>query len=89
MSEYELKQFQQILKYFPLVGVSITKLATAINANATTLYNYRNGLIPKREKYLQIMEQIKNHFPKEFEKIGLFIQIDQKVEQGEIEWGTI
>ena len=66
MKESELKEFRQILKYFPLVGISISQLATEIGINSSTLYNYRNGLIPKQDKYNAIMDKLKTDFPKEF-----------------------
>lgn len=46
-----VKEFQQILKYFPLVGVPIVELANVTGIGYTTLYHYRNGLKPKEEKY--------------------------------------
>lgn len=87
MKESELKEFRQILKYFPLVGISLSSLATKIGINSSTLYNYRNGLIPKRDKYIAIMEKLKTDYPMEFKKIGLYIQIDREMEKGE--WETI
>ena len=87
MKESELKEFRQILKYFPLVGISISQLATAIGINSSTLYNYRNGLIPKQDKYNAIMDKLKTDFPKEFEKVGLYMQIDREMAKGE--WETI
>ena len=83
MRERELKEFQQILKYFPLVGVPIVELANATGIGYTTLYHYRNGLKPKEEKYRYIMEQIKEHFPQELKKVGLYIQVDRELEKGE------
>lgn len=85
MRERELKEFQQILKYFPLVGVPIVELANITGIGYTTLYHYRNGLKPKEEKYRYIMAQIKEHFPKELEKIGLYIQVDRELEKEENE----
>ena len=83
MRERELKEFWQILKYFPLVGVPIVELANVTGIGYTTLYHYRNGLKPKEEKYRYIMEQIKEHFPQELKKVGLYIQIDRELEKGE------
>lgn len=85
MNTRELKEFQQILKYFPLVGVPIVELANVTRIGYTTLYHYRNGLKPKEEKYRYIMAQIKEHFPKELEKIGLYIQVDRELEKEENE----
>ena len=94
MRERELREFQQICKndqqrrrgsvaYFPLVGVPIVELANATGIGYTTLYHYRNGLKPKEEKYRYIMAQIKEHFPKELEKIELYIQVDRELEKEE------
>ena len=83
MRERELREFQQILKYFPLVGVPIVELANITGIGYTTLYHYRNGLKPKEEKYCYIMAKIKEHFPKELEKIGLYIQVDRELEKEE------
>ena len=85
MRERELREFQQILKYFPLVGVPIVELANATGIGYTTLYHYRNGLKPKEEKYCYIMAKIKERFPKELEKIGLYIQVDRELEKEENE----
>ena len=82
MRERELREFQQILKYFPLVGVPIVELANITGIGYTTLYHYRNGLKPKEEKYRYIMAQIKKHFPKELKKVGLYIQIDRELAKG-------
>ena len=47
MNERKLKEFQQILNYFPLTGISIAELARAINVSMSCLYDFRNGLRPK------------------------------------------
>lgn len=83
MSTKELKEFQKILKYFPLVGVSIVELANITGVGCTTLYHYRNGLQPKEEKYNFIMGQIQKHYPKELQKVGLYIQVDREMEKSE------
>ena len=85
MNERGLKEFQQILNYFPLTGISIAELAKVINVSMSCLYDFRNGLRPKEKKYLYIMEQLKEKFPKELKKIGLYIQIDRELEQEELQ----
>ena len=55
MNERKLKEFQQILNYFPLTGISIAELARAINVSMSCLYDFRNGLRPKEAKYRYIM----------------------------------
>ena len=81
MNERELKEFQAILTYFPITGVSIAELAKTINVSMSCLYDFRNGLRPKKEKYQYIMEQLKEKFPKELEKIGIYIQIGRELER--------
>ena len=81
MNERELKEFQTILNYFPQTGISIAKLAKEINVSMSCLYDFRNGLRPKEKKYRYIMEQLNEKFPRELEKIGLYIQIDQELEK--------
>ena len=81
MNERKLKEFQQILNYFPLTGISIAELARAINVSMSCLYDFRNGLRPKEAKYRYIMEQLNEKFPKELKKIGLYIQIERELER--------
>lgn len=85
MNERELKEFQAILNYFPYTGISIAELARTINVSMSCLYDFRNGLRPKEKKYRYIMEQLKEKFPKELKKIGLYIQIDRELEQEELQ----
>lgn len=83
MNSNDLKDFQKIFKYFPLVGVSIAELAKKIGIGYTTLYNYRNGLRPKKERYNYIMQRIKEQYPKELQSIALYIQVDKELEKAE------
>lgn len=58
MNDREINQFQSILKYISCFGLSIQVLADEVNISKATLYNWKNGLRPKREKYNYVMAHL-------------------------------
>ena len=83
MSDYKLKEFQSILKYLPAMGLSITTVAKKLNISASALYNYRNGLAPKAEKYSYILSSIFSYYPEEMNKIYVLLQYEKELAKGE------
>ena len=81
IDDEKLKDFKKMLNYLPLVGISIVNLSNMTGIGYTTLYHYRNGLIPKEEKLKYIIAVLKSNYPDEYRKIKRFIQIDKEIDK--------
>ena len=76
MNNKELQLLRDILSCFPLTGMSLADLSKEINIGTTTLYNYKNGLIPSKERYYNIMTFLLNNHRTEMSKILRFLNTD-------------
>ena len=83
MDERKYEEFKQILLHLPFVGVSIKELASALNVSMTLLYNYRNGVKPKEQKYNYIMARLQTEYAQELETIHIYIQRERELEKGD------
>jgi len=76
MENKETQLLRDILSCIPITGITLTDLSKEFHIGASTIYNYKNGLIPSSERYYNIMSCLLNNHRKELSKILRFLNTD-------------